>query len=340
MFKGSKLGVAGIRARWAPGALFLCALFLPRLAEALDASVLAGITDSVDTDETTYAWQLDFRHNFESPFTASASWINEGHFRDHHRDGLAGEIWGRIPVASRKASFAFGGGAYWYFDTRRRTNGSHENTHGWAPILSVSASYFADSPWFVRLTANHIRPPDDVDTNAFLLGIGYRLGREPVEEPSRPRPAGESPRATTGAELTPFLGEVIHNSLESRAGIAAGIEYRRGLARNLDWTLTWLNEDNPAGIRRNGLGTQVWLVDSFIHRRVVLGIGGGLYAFYDRPPPPGTHNPVDLAGLITLTGGYRFAERWIARLNWNRVMTDNDRDTDVIVLGAGYRWNE
>ncbi len=340
MFKGSKLGIGGIRARWAPGALFLCVLFLPRLAEALDASVLAGITDSVDTDETTYGWQLDFRHNFEGPLAASASWINEGHFRDHHRDGLAGEIWGRIPIANAKVSFAFGGGAYLYFDTKRRTNGSHENEHGWAPILSVSASYYADSPWFVRLAANHIRPPGDIDTNAFLLGFGYRLGRGPVEQPSRSRPAGEPPPATTGTELTLFLGEVIHNGLESRAGIAAGIEYRRGLARNLDWTLSWLNEDNPGGIRRSGLATQVWLVDSFIRRRLVLGIGGGLYAFYDRQPPPGTHNPVDLAGLITLTGGYRFAERWIARLSWNRVMTDNDRDADVIVLGAGYRWNE
>ncbi len=62
-----------------------------RAALALDASVLAGAGDSVDTDETAYAWQLDFRKNFKSPFAVSASCVNEGHFRDHHLDA-------RIPV--------------------------------------------------------------------------------------------------------------------------------------------------------------------------------------------------------------------------------------------------
>lgn len=344
MFRRSRGPVGDIHVRWAPGALLLCPLLFlliqPRIAQALDVSALAGAVDSVDTDETSYAWQLDFRKNLEIPFSVSASWINEGHFREHHRDGLAGQLWGRFPILNRKVSFVFGGGAYRYFDTRPRTNGSHENVHGWAPILTLSASYYTETPWFFRFSANHIHPAGNIDTNMFLLGAGYRLGGEPADKPPDGRAAAASTPTTTGAELTPFLGGTIHNSLESRAGVAAGIEYRRGLTRNFDWTVSWLNDDNRKGIRRNGIGSQVWLVDSYARRRVVLGLGGGLYTFYDRNPQPETHTPVDIAALITLTAGYRIGERWIARLSWNRVITDNDRDSDVIVLGAGYRWNE
>ncbi len=339
MFRRLGKRTGRVRAGWVAAALLLGLPLPPRAAFALDASVLAGAVDSVDTDETTYAWQLDFRKNFDSPFAVSTSWINEGHFRDHHRDGIAAQLWGRIPVLNGKVSFAFGGGLYRYFDTRPRTNGFHENAHGWAPVLSLSASYYTESPWFFRFTANHIHPAGDIDTNMYVLGAGYRLGREPARTP-RARPAPGSPPMTAGTEISAFFGGTIHNSLESRAGLAQSVEYRRGLAPNFDWTLSWINEDNRRGIRRSGIGTQVWLVDSYLRRRVMLGLGGGLYTFYDRTPPPSSHSPVDLAGIITLTAGYRFAERWTARANWHRVMTDSDRDADIFVVGAGYRWEE
>lgn len=339
MVRVSREAGTAIPARWMPGVLILLLLAHPRDACALDASLLAGAADSPDTDESTYAWQIDFRHNFHSPFAASAAWINEGHFRDDHRDGLAGQIWGRIPLWKDKVAIAFGAGAYRYFDTKRQPDGSHINAHGTAPIYSLSASYFTDTRWFFRLTANHIHPAREIDTNTILLGVGFRLGREPVEKTRQPGPGGESAPRTTGTELTPFLGVTVRNSLDSRGGLAGGIEYRQGISPNLDWTLSWINDDNQGEIRRTGIGTQMWLVDSYIHRWVVLGLGAGLYTFYDRNPNE-PHNRVDFAGLVTLSAGYRFSDRWIARFSWNRTMTGNDRDTDIFVLGAGYRWNE
>jgi len=319
--------------------MILLLLAHPHSACALDASLLAGAANSPDTDESTYAWQIDFRHNFESPFAVSASWINEGHFPDDHRDGLSGQLWGRVPLRKNKVSIAFGAGAYRYFDTKRRPDGSHSNAHGTAPIYSLSASYFTETRWFFRLTANHIHPAHEIDTNSILLGIGVRLGGEPVEKTRQPRSGGESPPRTTGAELTPFLGVTVHNSLESQRGFAGGIEYRRGLSRSFDWTVSWINDDNQAEIRRTGIGNQIWLVDSYLRRRVVLGLGAGLYTFYDRNPNE-ARSRVDFAGLVTLSAGYRFADRWIARFSWTRTATGNDRDTDIFVIGTGYRWNE
>ncbi len=331
----------GHPARWAPGVLLLIFLLAPRLADALDTSLLAGTADTVNSDETSYAWQLDFRQTFESPFAASVSWINEGHFREHHRDGLAGQLWGRIPLARGKVSLAFGAGAYWYFDTRTFSDGIHDNAHGVAPILSLSAIYHTESPWFLRFSANRIHVASTIDTNTFLVGLGYRLHRETEAVRSGASPGcGDSPPRETDAELMPFLGVTIHNSLESRAGIAGGVEYRRGFSPHFDWTLSWINEDNQEGIRRTGLGSQIWLVDSYLCRRIVLGLGAGLYTFYDRKPPHQIHSPIDFAGLVTLSAGYRLSERWIGRLNWNRVMSADDRDTDIIALGVGYRWNE
>jgi hypothetical protein len=45
-----------------------------------------------------------------------------------------------------------------------------------------------------------------------------------------------------------------------------------------------------------------------------------------------------LSGIVTLTASYRFDPHWFARLSWNRIVTGYDRDTDVILLGGGYRF--
>lgn len=324
------------RAKFAACLLVPFVLLLPRPAIALDAALLAGTADAVETDETSYAWQIDFRHDFGKPFALSASWINEGHFRFHHRDGIAGQLWGRIPL--RNVSIAFGAGAYRYFDTQPQPGGGHNNAHGTAPIYSLSISWLAAPPWFIRLAANHVQPPGQVDTNSFLVGIGYRLGREAGAATVHPPDDGEPPPDDERPELTPFLGVVILNSLESRAGIAGGVEYRRRIRGRFAWTLSWIYEDNEEGIRRTGIGSQIWLADWFLRGRLELGIGAGLYTFYDRKPPHEVHSPVDAAGLVTLTAGHRLGDRWIARFSWSRTMTGNDRDSDIFVVGVGRRW--
>lgn len=118
------------------------------------------------------------------------------------------------------------------------------------------------------------------------------------------------------------------------------IDFRHNFEIPFAVSASWIKEDNEEEIRRTGIGTQIRLVDSFMRRRLALGIGAGIYTFYDRNPPHEIHSRIDLGGLVTLTAGYRSADRWIARFSWTRVMTGNDREGDILVLGAGYRWNE
>ncbi len=74
--------------------------------------------------------------------------------------------------------------------------------------------------------------------------------------------------------------------------------------------------------------------------RLVLGIGFGPYLAIDRyrTPLPGEARDSKFSWIFTATAAYRFSPRWDARLSWNRINTNYNRDTDVILLGAGYRF--
>lgn len=320
--------------------LFLFFLLLPFPSHANELSMLAGATEGIDTGNSSYAWQAAFRYNFLRNFAASLSWINEGHLEDHRRDGVAAQGWGRLPLLKNRLTIGVGAGVYQYFDTKLSPAGGHENLHGWAPVYSVGATYYTESPWFAQVLVNHIDSGSDFDSNTYLVGVGYRLWKESASPPG-PGPV-DRPAMTTGYEVMPFLGKVIVNRPGNDAGIGSGIEFRMGIDEHLDWTATLLNEDVSGTFHRIGLGTQVWLVDEFLARRVTLGFGAGLYSFVDREPPPdsGGSKRLDIAGLLTVTASYRISGKWFTRFNWNRVMSNDSRDTDMFLLGLGYRWEQ
>ncbi len=321
--------------------LFLCVFLLsPRLAPAQELSLLLGRTEAPHAVEASTAWQVDFRYDPVRYLGWSVSYVNEGHVTGHKRDGVATQVWGRVPLYAGRLVLSLGAGPYRFFDTVVLPGGGFEDLHGWAAIYSLSAAWHTASPWVVRLTANHVKGSADLDTNSFVVGVGYRLRMEKGPEPAGlPGREDETIPLKTGDEVMPFAGQTIVNSPQDQKGIASGIEFRKGIADHLDWTLTWLNEGDPRVLRRNGLGSQLWLVDSYFGNRFAIGGGVGGYYFVDRkrPPEPGKEGTRDLAYLISATASYRFARHWFARLTWNRVLVDYNRDTDVFVVGAGYR---
>ena len=317
--------------------LFMAFLLPPLPSLASEISVLAGGTEGIDARDGSYAWQTAFRYNFLRNVSASLSWINEGHLEEHKRDGFAVQGWGRVPLLENRLSIGIGAGIYNYFDTLQLPGGDHKNIHGWAPVYSFTATYYTKRPWFVQVAVNHIHPGGDFSSNTYLAGVGYRLWKE-ADAPFVGVPG--DPARTTSYEVMPFLGQVVVNHPGNEQGIGSGVEFRMGIDKYLDWTVTWLNEDVPGTLDRIGLGTQIWLVDAFLARRITLGFGAGLYSFVDFEPPPdsGKSRKLDFAGLLTVTTSYRFSDRWFTRFNWNRVMSNDSRDTDIFVLGLGYRW--
>ncbi|HEY3489270.1 MAG TPA: outer membrane beta-barrel protein [Candidatus Deferrimicrobiaceae bacterium] len=324
-------------------ALVLLLSMHPAAAAAQELALQYGTTQVEKGEGRDRSWQIDFRYRFATNFAASAAYLNEGHVPGHKRDGLAAQLWGSVPLFRRAVALDFGAGIYRYSDTQPRPAGSYADVNDWAGIYSASATYYLRSPWFFRFTANRVNPPHDVDTNTYGLGVGYRLWNAPAEPcPLPPESACKPPSRTTGDEAMLFAGQSVVNSFADQKGIAAGVEFRKGIADHVDASLSWIYEGDQDVIRRNGVAGELWLVDLYMDRRLALGIGGGGYAFIDTRNPNGTRggNPGDLGGILSLTAGWRFADRWITRFNWHRVVSGNNRDTDIFVGGVGYRWEE
>ncbi len=332
-----------MRRNWLPLLGFL--LLFPPLAGAQDLSLLVGASESAISPTSGHAWQLEFRESLGRYLAVSGSYVNEGHLRDHKRDGLAAQLWGRVPLFRRRVSLDFGGGPYRYFDTQAVAGGGYVDASGWGGIFSASATLHTKSPWFARFVVNHIYVPKNLDANTYVLGVGYHLWEERPGEGGTP---GESPgtddpqRKITGDEVTLSIGQTVVNSYQDQKGFAGGIEFRKGIAEHIDWTLSWVNAGDVAVNRRNGLGTQLWLVDEYLDGRFPIGIGAGPIYFLDRRNSPNGNrgNVRDLAGLVTLTAAYRFSEHWFARFHWDRVFTSNNTDADLFLAGIGYRFRE
>ena len=133
------------------GILFVTFLLPPLPSRANELSVLAGVTEGIDGGGGSYAWQAAFRYNFLRNFGASLSWINEGHFEEHKRDGFAAQGWGRVSLLDDRLSIGVGAGVYQYFDTKLLPAGNHENVHGWAPVNSISRISLLSNRSAIRL---------------------------------------------------------------------------------------------------------------------------------------------------------------------------------------------
>ncbi|MDD4872012.1 MAG: hypothetical protein PHR77_15755 [Kiritimatiellae bacterium] len=303
---------------------------------AQEFSFLGGTLRDTETHESSYSWQYEYMQGLGEPLAFSLSYLNEGHLPDHHRDGHTGQLWARVNMLDRRLSLAVGVGPYYYSDTTRiSSEDPYINDHGWGIMASLAATWYTENRWLFRLRANGIET-DGMETLSVLLGIGYQL-----ESPPSPGPLVSSQsqdKNTTHNEITIFSGVTIVNSFSSEPSTAVSIEYRRSLWRYLDWTIAWIDEGDNDMIDRNGFASQLWLGKRFCSDHLTLGFGGGVYGASDNYSDE--HNEQDndntLSGIITLTGSYRFHPNWGIRASWNRILTDYDRDTDVILCGISY----
>ena len=307
---------------------------------AQEVSFLGGLLPKSNFDRASYTWQVDYRQDLYRDFAGSIAYINEGHVPGHHRDGTAWQAWGRLPLFQDRLSIAVGLGAYYFFDTQPLPDGDTANVHGTAPIYSLSATGYLGNRWFYRLNFNRITPSHQVNVNTMTVGVGVWLGQG--EKPTRGE-LGDAPDEyayVTENEVTLFGGQSIVNTfLSPRARAYAG-EYRRGLIPHLDWTASAIYEGDPEIIRRSGLATQLWFVNTFFDDRIAIGGGLGPYVYLDHHHPAGAggKNPAAVAPLASLTFSTRLSNHWIVRMVFDRVTSSYNRDADIFLLGLGYRW--
>jgi hypothetical protein len=315
-----------------------CALFLLLTLPAAGQELVgvAGVTESEMPRAHSYGWLLSYSHDLNPHLSASLSYQNEGHVPSHHRDGHSAQIWARASAFAPQLSLAAGVGPYRYFDTTvAESPGSFTDAHGWGVMYSLAASWRAGSgPWIYQLRVDRVATRHNLDTTLLMAGVGYRLD----QDGSFPGNASTRSFADRGNEVALLGGQTIVNSFksESENSVAKSIEYRHAFGPVLRGSLGWLNEGDARLIRRNGVLAQLWLEPSFHRDRFTLGLGLGPYIAVDgyRRAKPDTF----ASAVITATMSYHFVRGWIGRVSWHRISSNYDRDSDIVLLGAGYRF--
>jgi hypothetical protein len=299
---------------------------------AQQLSIMSGITRELPTNDDSFAYVVDYAEPLNKLFSYSLVYVNEGHLIDHHRDGLGAQIWAGFNITTNW-SIKAGIGPYYYFDTAAKPPVVAVDDHGFGVISSASTNYQFSKRWSIELRANRILTKKSIDTTSVLLGVGYTYDASVLPGSAEGEAAWESDRAKPN-EISAFVGRTFVNNFESETAKAFQIDYRRNVARNIDWTAGILREGAPGPINRTGVMTEIWGMRTLLHDRAAIGIGLGPYLAYDSKDNGSTR----LSGVVSITGSLKLPGNLIARATWHRVATRYDRDTDVFLLGAGYRW--
>ena len=304
-------------------------------AYADELAILGGGIFPRGSDAQSFTWALDYRHAFTPNIGVSAAWINQGHVPNHHRDGMATQLWIGTTAFDPRLSFAAGIGPYYYFDTTRRSASDAEtDNHGWGVLYSASARWQLTRDWLVDLRLQFTETRRSIDTTSVLLGIGYKFDDEPTADAAPARSAWSS---SIRNEVAFLGGRAVVNDFSSEPSFAMSVEYRRSLNDHFDWTLAWLHEGQPRLARRHGVVSELWLRRALGEGRWTIGAGIGVDVVVDVYSGDFAEGGRErLAAIFSLTAGYRLTPDWTARATWHRVSADEPFDSDVFLLGAGY----
>ena len=280
---------------------------------------------------------LSYRKTFAPHFAASLAYLNDAHFPGHHRDGIAAEAWLPIVPLSDRFTLSVGGGPFYYYDTVfARNNGGYADAHGWAWLASVDATI---QPWktgrwshlFFEGRVDYTSPSKSIETTSVGIGFGYR-GLSDSHDSDAEAAAG-----TAASEIVASYGKTVTNSFNSTAHTARAeaIDYRRHIWKELRVSIGLLNEDDTLLIRRNGITAEGWLEPSFNSDLWSIGAGFGFYTAIDKyRAAPGRH----ISDVVSATLSLRPIDHLDIRLLWHRIVTDYNRDADILLWGVGYRF--
>lgn len=312
----------------------LTVLFFYQPVAGQTLGLYAGGMEMRDTGkDKSHAWELEYMEQLAPHFGLSLLYLNEGHPHGHHRDGFGTQAWFRTSPLGGRFSVAAGVGPYYYFDTIPREQANYANKHGYGLIYSLATDMQVDDRWSLQLRLSRVDARRQFDTNVVLLGIGYRFQSTP------PRSSDAALyTATKTSEITVLAGQTIVNSLESTHGPAASIEYRRASHPHLEWSVGFLKQGDGHRVRGEGITTQGWLTQSTPDNRVTFGFGLGPYLAVNRRDAGSAEKSDRLAGMVSLSARYRLTPQWHTRATWNRVSSNDDRDTDVLLIGLGYTY--
>ena len=301
------------------------ALAMPAAAQQLSLSF--GGTELSPPRDRTFGARVEYRHDIAPWLAGSLAYVNEGHVPGHHRDGVGAQLWLQTPLTAPGWRFAVGAGGYQFFDTTlAETADGYRNAHGFGRAYGAIAEWWPRSTWFLQARVDRHELPRSLDATMLLVGIGAPLDQDGSFLSNHGR------RGATADEVTAYAGQTVVNSFASQKSTAHAVEWRRELTPIVRASLAWMHEGDARLIRRNGAIAQAWLEPSFRDRAWSLGFGAGAYVAVDHYRHEGHH----LLPAVATTISHRFTGAVAARLNWYRIASRSDRDSDIFLLGVGF----
>ena len=137
--------------------------------------------------------------------------------------------------------------------------------------------------------------------------------------------------------ISVFGGQAVSNSLNDAHSTAWAVSQKVGHGR---WTAEYgyLNEGHRDGTKRDGIFALVG-TDHRLTPRLSSSFSAGPYLTADTQAT-GPNSYRDVYGLALLAGfdlGVDLSPHWQTTLRWQHVMTFHDRDSDVFLIGIGFR---
>jgi hypothetical protein len=331
--------------RW-PTIILATLAWLPICAHGQMLSAMGSASYSSTTGESSVLrpYEVGYRQYLYKDFSLTFDYINEGHFTDHHPDGYGLEFWYSFPSPITKYfSVSVGAGSFYYFDTVPAAGGSSTDLHGLAPMVSVAARARLSKKWSVLVSADWIDPTHDIKSEMLSVGLGYWLVNDDIPVGENPTGILERLMARTGSGKTEHdefaLYGVIStiNIAGNPSSFGGSAEYRYRFDENVEATLAYIYEGDPQVARRSGLTAQIWPV-RYGTGGFEIGAGFGGYVFVDkkRQPIPGKTTTAAVAPVVSLMVSHSFRGGWFARLIWDRVISNYNRDADIYRFGLGH----
>jgi hypothetical protein len=171
-----------------------------------------------------------------------------------------------------------------------------------------------------------------------------------------------------GGELIAFYGATNETGRQYDS-FAYQVEYREGLGENAAVSVSYLNEGHVPNHHRDGLAPlTLWGRVNLLNRRLSLAVGAGPYLYADTTqtplglpsdehgvggfgayfaidkrggPHPGDGGSAFVSGVMSATASLRnfsFDPDLTVRFVMNRIVTNYSKDTDVFLIGLGYRF--
>jgi hypothetical protein len=189
--------------------------------------------------------------------------------------------------------------------------------------------------WLNSLRVNRVQVHGSISSTAIVASLGYRFGS--TGDAVVKTPAFIPGKNSRRSELDAMIGGSIVNGLDADANLAMAIAWRVRTTDHLTGSLTYLNEGNVGSGRRTGIAPQIWLEDN-LTERFSVGAGLGPYVAIQKPLSSDGESSSPVSALVSVTAAFAIAPNWVGRLVWNRVATNYDRDTDVVMFALGYRF--